>query len=247
MSDIYTPQYKTLVFPSGQQARALEVMPSVSVQDLSDWLNLPEFRFCVAVHGSAVAIPAEKEERVISFLQQSLIRFAEDNQALIGDGATDTGVTRLVGEAYHRAKATFPLVGVSVRHAIHYPDESRASENQWPLNPHHPYFVLVDAEQFGMESFMLVGMARARGSYGLALVIGGGGIVRSEVEMHARLGTPVIALKGTGRYADELAAASIYSELRKPFVENATTLKIFDLEQGSPEDLYRLMRSLLLR
>jgi hypothetical protein len=57
----------------------------------------------------------------------------------------------------------------------------------------------------------------------------------------------VIALKGTGRYADELAAASIYSELRKPFVENATTLKIFDLEQGSPEDLYRLMRSLLLR
>jgi hypothetical protein len=115
------------------------------------------------------------------------------------------------------------------------------------LNTTHTHFVVVDANDFGAESHLLVGAARMRGNRGVALAVNGGAIVRSEIEMHALLGTPVIALQGTGRYADELAQADVNSELRQPFLRSMTPLEIFNIETQPPEALYHLLRRLLLR
>lgn len=248
MSDVYAPQLKTLEFANGKTAQVLETLPTISAHDVCDWLNLPTFRFCVSVHGGAMALPPEEHSAIVAFLRDGLIRFAQDNQVLVTDGGTDTGVNKILGQAYSEAKATFPLVGVTVRGAVTYPNETPPSGAEvFALNSDHSHFVVVDANDFGTESYILVGMARARGNYGVALAINGGGIVRAEIEMQARLGTPVITLKGTGRYADDLAEASIYSNLREPFISNATTLKVFDIRTQAPEDLYRMIRSLLLR
>jgi hypothetical protein len=60
------------------------------------------------------------------------------------------------------------------------------------------------------------------------------------------MGTPVIVLKGTGRYADELANAPETSLHRAPFNMSATRLEVFDINAQPPEKLYHLIRSVLL-
>lgn len=244
--DSYQPTLKTVHFPNGRTARLLEALPTISSSQITKWFDLASQRFSIAMHLGAIEMEPEYQEKMRVLLCNSVIKFAQDNQALVADGGTDAGVMQIMGDAYKATNSTFPLLGVTVKNSITYPGGPLPENGRWSLNDAHTHFVIVDADDFGAESQLLVGMARATGGAGLALVINGGGIVRNEIEMHARLGTPVIALKGTGRYADALANAIKTSELRAMFDEGSY-LDVFDINRQSPEELYHLIRSILLR
>ena len=242
----YEPKGKNVHFASGKSAYLLEALPTISSSGLLEWLKLPVPRFAIALHLGAMDMMPDYRQKIKDLLKDSLIRFAQDNQALIADGGTEAGVIQIVGEAYEALDANFPLVGITVSDTVTFPGGPPPAEGRWSLNEAHTHFVIVEANDFGAESQLLVGMARVAGRAGLALVINGGGIVRSEIEMHARLGTPIIVLKGTGRYADQLANALPGSEFRAVFDEGSH-LEIFDVERQSPEELYHLIRKTLLR
>lgn len=246
MYDTYQPRLKTIRFGSGRTAQLLEAYPTISANDLTKWLQLPDFRFSIVIHGGAMELTPEKRLFMQHFLRESVVRFAEDSQALVADGGTDTGIMQILGDAYLQANARFPLLGITVSNRITYPGGPTPGPERWALGQAHTHFVVVEGDDFGIESHILVGAARLTGSPGVALAINGGEITRAEIEIHARIGTPVIVFKGTGRYADALASAPTGSDLRRPFEEGGS-LVVFDIETQPPEDLYHLMRHLLLR
>lgn len=240
------PEVKIIRFPNGKRARLIETQPTVSINALREWLELPVPRFAIVMHLGALKLDHPMRQRMRNFLKDSVVRFAQDNQAVVVDGGTNAGVMQLMGSAYKALNATFPLIGVTVKNSVTYPGGPGPAKGRWRLNDAHTHFVLVEGNHFGAESQLLVGMARMAGPAGLAIVMSGGDIVRQEIEMHARLGTPIIVIKGTGRYADRLARAKSTSEIRAAFDEGSR-LEVFDMQKSSPEALYHLIRRLLLR
>ena len=244
--DAYQPRRKSIRFANGRTAQLLESVATASAQSVVDWLELPSARFSIVLHGGAGDMSESYYKKLMLLLRDSLVRFAEDNRALVADGGTDTGLVQVMGEAYLAAKATFSLVGVVVSDAVTYPGGPPPGPDRWALNPMHTHFVIVNADDFGFESHLLAGLAHIGGNPGVALAVNGGAITRSEIELHARMGTPVIVLKGTGRYADDLANAPEASLFRAPFNMSSTRLEIFDINAHPSEKLYHLIRSVLL-
>lgn len=246
MMDINQPQAEQIQFPKGREATVVRALPTASSRDVFAALGLPNTRFSIVMHGGAAEMDKGMHERMVELLYDGVVRLASDNYALVASGGTQSGAMAALGEAYQRFGGDFPLVGVSVLDSVTYPKGPEPAEGRWPLEPSHTHFILVDGDDFGFESQQLVGLAKAGGNYGVALAVNGGGLVRAEIEMHARLGTPIIAFAGSGRYADELANASTGDEVRAAFDEGST-LRIFDLNRQTPEDLYRMIRSLIAR
>jgi hypothetical protein len=148
-----------------------------------------------------------------SSIEDGLSRFAEEHNVVIVDGGTTAGVMGLLGFARQRRKYHFPLVGVAPEARVEYPGHTPPSV-QAELDPNHSHFALVDGEDFGVESDLLAALGWAVADQGrtpiLGVVINGGDIVKQEAHARATgtLRFPLLTLDGSGRFADELAAAA---------------------------------------
>lgn len=167
-------------------ARAVAVPPDTDPGAALAALDLPPYRAVVVVHGGASAMEPDLIDDVTRFFAASLAPFAEQRRVLVADGGTQAGTMAALGAARRAIGGTFPLVGAA-------------------LDAGHSHFVLIEADTFGVESSLLVGLLRGAQVPGVALIVNGGPIVREEVAAHAALGHPVIAVAGSGRAADELA------------------------------------------
>ncbi|MGH9265913.1 MAG: hypothetical protein ACRD1D_14585, partial [Acidimicrobiales bacterium] len=123
----------------------------------------------------------------------------------------DAGIFSILGRAMTNRSA--PLVGVAPGRLVTWPGRAGSSGDadgsRVPLEPHHSHFVLVDGQAWGDETEALLGLSRALARHGpsVAVVCGGGPVTRKEVLGHVRDRRPVVVLAGSGRFADELAAA----------------------------------------
>src|SRR5687767_12283630 len=144
----YRPDLQSIALNGHQGARLLEVLPTVSFLDVIDWLELPHVRFSIVLHLGGIEMDEVFGAQMKTLLRDSVIRFAQDNHAVVADGGTDAGVMQIMGEAYQSTHATFPLVGVTAKHAVTYPGGPDPDEDRYPLNPGHTHFVIVEAEEF---------------------------------------------------------------------------------------------------
>lgn len=192
-------------FDNERTAAAIRVAPQYPPADALAALDLPSYNGIVVVHGGAAGIDPGQLDAVRRFLVVSLAGLAERRRLLIADGGTQVGVPRVMGEARREVSGTFPLVGVLPYKFGLYPGRAKTDPDQTPLDPFHSHFILVDGERFGDESALLVGLLRASGKPGVALIINGGEIVSKEAQSHAVLGNTLITVRGSGRVADELA------------------------------------------
>ncbi|HMM28866.1 MAG TPA: hypothetical protein PKD46_11325 [Aggregatilineaceae bacterium] len=186
-------------------ARAVAVPPDTDPGAALAALDLPPYRAVVVVHGGASAMEPDLIDDVTRFFAASLAPFAEQRRVLVADGGTQAGTMAALGAARRAIGGTFPLVGVAPRGAVSYPGAGPSPDDRPPLDAGHSHFVLIEADTFGVESSLLVGLLRGAQVPGVALIVNGGPIVREEVAAHAALGHPVIAVAGSGRAADELA------------------------------------------
>jgi hypothetical protein len=138
--------------------------------------------------------------------REVLAPFAEQRGAIVIDGGTDSGVMRLIGQA--RGSSSFPLVGVvAAELATESPDsESDAA----PLEPNHSHFLFVPGTRWGDESPWLARFATAiaNGRPSATVVVNGGDVTLGDAEQSVGAGRRVIAVSGSGRTADTLAAAA---------------------------------------
>lgn len=139
-----------------------------------------------------------------------LLPRAAAHGACIVDGGTDAGVMRLAGRAHAHAGGGPPIVGVVVDALAGHPGSPPDDPAGAPLEHHHTHFVLVDGSRWGDEAPWIAAVADelAGGAPSVTVLVGGGDIARDDVGLSVRAGRVVIAVAGSGRTADAIAAAA---------------------------------------
>lgn len=197
-----------ITFPDGHRAKAVLVSPNTSALDIVTLLDLP-YRHAIFISGGAGAMSEEDIKRTREIIG-AIARFAEDHHIAIIDGGTESGVMQMIGEAHSAGHYTFPLIGVTPHGKVAYP----GFENPNPdaiLDANHSHFVLVDVDEWGQESDLLVSMSKAISSNAgmrcVGVLINGGKIARQDVYLAVSKEVPIMVLEGSGRFADEIATA----------------------------------------
>jgi TRPM family ion channel len=193
----------------GQTATAVRVSQPSDLPAALAALGLHAPRLVVALVGGAGRIRARELDRLRPLFEQGLVPVAERLGVVVVDGGTDAGVMHLVGRARTRAGARFPLVGVPAVGTVRFPGKRPGPRRRWPLDAHHPHFVLVPGAAWGDEAPWIARVATelAGGSPSVTVLVNGGKIAYTDVACSLHAGRPVLTVAGSGRTADQLASA----------------------------------------
>ena len=145
---------------------------------------------------------------------QTIAKTVNETGALIICGGTDMGVMAKIGQIRTENNYQFPLVGIAPESQVTWPNGPKSKRflwwgtHRWPLASGYTHFILVPGKEFGDESLWITQTAtQLAGKYSsVTVLLNGGEIARKDIKLSLESLRPVIALAGTGRYADELAA-----------------------------------------
>ncbi|WP_199248298.1 hypothetical protein [[Phormidium] sp. ETS-05] len=220
-----------------------------SPQDLSgalQELGIHGSRPILVVVGGASKMSEADLSRLRSLFVQVLAPLAEELGALVVDGGTDAGVMQMMGQARAQTGATFSLIGVTPEGKVALPDRDPPSDFT-PLEPHHTHFVLIPGSNWGDESPWLAGVATvlASGAPSVAVLVNGGEIAWKDVSENLAANRPVLAIAGSGRLADILAAAlrGETAEERAKEIAASGLVQAFEMKD-SFDSLTRLMKQM---
>ena len=163
-------------------------------------LALEPAPFAVVLVGGADRMDDDALAAVRPFVERALAPLVEARAGTVLDGGTDSGVMRLMGRARAATRSGFPLVGVV---------PAAFAANGGPiLEPNHTHFVLVPGSRWGDEGPWLAGLATALAApeRSFTALVNGGEVAWNDVADSLREGRPVVAVEGSGRTADALAA-----------------------------------------
>ena len=136
--------------------------------------------------------------RLGPLLEKVVVNVAEGVEATVVDEGDFIGLGAALGQARHRKKAGFPLVGVAAGGA-----------DPADLDPAHTHFVLVADGDGGSKARWIsrVASAVAGGNRSVAIAAAGGEQAWECLDAHVQAGRLVMAVARTGGVADHLAAA----------------------------------------
>ncbi len=171
-------------------------------------LQIDHDRPVLVLVGGASKLSATDYARVTQVFEAVLAPIAQQWQAAVIDGGTDTGVMQLMGQAKQRMKGTFPLIGVTPIGLAILPDQSASSESAAPLEPHHSHFFLVPGSDWGAESQWMAAIATeiAKTAPSVTVLINGGEVTWEDALQNVAALRPLITIDHTGRTANLLAA-----------------------------------------
>jgi hypothetical protein len=131
-----------------------------------------------------------------------IARVAFETRAVVVDGATNFGVIAAMGKQRKRHGNSFPLIGVTAEAVL-------GDDPPSMLEPNHSQFIFVPGAQWGDESEWIAKTASiiAQEQTSVTVLINGGEISKIDVQNSLRENRMVIAMRGTGRLADEIETA----------------------------------------
>jgi len=207
-------------FASGQKAKAVFIAPNEAAKTVIGQLGFKQPRPAIFVTGGASNMAPEDVAMTERIVEEAISRFAEEHQIAIVDGGTESGIMQMVGEARRKQKYTFPLIGVAPLGKVQYPGFAN-TQHEAELEDSHSHFVLVEGDQWGDETEMIVALTQAISGFGkqqaVGILVNGGKIARQEVYLASTKDhkMPMLVLEGSGRFADELATAVRTGETSK--------------------------------
>jgi hypothetical protein len=165
----------------------------------------------IVVVGGASGLGGQYLDAARRAIVDIVVPVAVSTGAAIVDGGTDSGVMAFVGRSYAAAAAASPLIGVAVEALVRSPMGTAPSDadDAADAEPHHSHLILVPGQSWGDESPWLSVVAEelAAGHSCATVVVNGGPITLKDVRRSVAADRPVVAMLGTGRTADDLAAA----------------------------------------
>lgn len=188
-------------------------------------LGLADRRPVLVVVGGARGMGEPDRRRVEDLIRERLVPALGRHRAAVVDGGTDDGVMRILGRVRASSGADFPLLGVAVETKVRVPGDGPGPDPEAAdtadaadaadtadtaeLEPGHSGVLLVPGTAWGDESWWISDVAGAlAGPFpSVTLVVNGGEITYSDVRHSLLAKRPVLVLAGTGRTADEIAAA----------------------------------------
>jgi SLOG in TRPM, prokaryote/Protein of unknown function (DUF4231) len=176
-------------------------------------LHLRPPRPVVVLVGGADGLDDARLGRLRPLFEEGLAPLADSLGACVLDGGTDAGVMALIGQARTKLGAGFPLVGVAAAGTVEPAGGAGDRADASPLEPNHTHQVLVPGSSWGAESPWLADIATWLAGDGpsVTVVVNGGEVTLEDAARSVDAGRPVLVVAGSGRAADELAAA-----LREP-------------------------------
>jgi hypothetical protein len=223
----------------GEHARGALVRTVYALDEALGVLAIP-LGPVILLYGGAAALEGRHRARIERFLAVSFIPAVASLGAIVIDGGTDAGVMRMVGEARERAGARIRIVGVAPFGKVRVPGSQGSTE----LAPGHTDFVLVPGEEWGAESGWFHPIAsRLSSGRVVTVLVNGGPIALQEVERSIEQGGRVLVVDGTGRAADDVAAAIRRPAGRDPAlsaIADSPSIIIVDVTIG-PEDLAAML------
>jgi hypothetical protein len=196
-----------------RQALAVHVRQSRELPAALQTLGLSPPRPTVVLVGGASGLDDAGTARLEPLFTAALVPVLEANAAVAIDGGTYSGVMRLLGQARQAQDAQFPLTGVVAANTVRLPGEPPSAGDDTELDPHHTHFVIVPGDTWGDESPWIAQTATilAGGAPSITVLVNGGQIAYSDVELSLQAGREVIVIAGSGRTADALADALVGS------------------------------------
>jgi len=158
--------------------------------------------------GGAGGLSSSDLNRLRPAFRAGLVPVVQRLGAVGVSGGTRAGVMRAFGETRREAEASFPLLAVAAAGTVRLPSEPTAADRA-DLDPGHTHVLLVPGDDWGDEAPWLAwtASALAGSAPSVTLLVNGGEISYSDVERSLQVDRPVIVVAGSGRTADELAAA----------------------------------------
>lgn len=200
-------------FKEGHTATAVKVETDTPVTDILRVLGIPTPTASLFISGGAGGMSDEDVEKTRLIMDQGVAKFAAEHEIIVIDGGTESGVMQMVGEARLNHHYGFPLIGVAPAGKVSYPGH-RNPHSEAELDSNHSHFVLVNTDDWGGESQMIVDLTRKvsgnRKKQALGVLINGGKIAQQDIYLATAKGDqniPILVLEGSGRFAEELATA----------------------------------------
>lgn len=199
-----------LTFDNDQTAVAVQVTHGQDLPVAIEQLQLPIPAVVLVVVGGASGLTAETLKQLQFLFIEVLCPIVEKAGLTVIDGGTDAGVMQLMGQARAKTGSTFPLVGVVTLAKAILPQAEPIDADAAPLEPNHTHFLLVPGRNWGDESAWIAEVAEilAGGKPSATILINGGLIaLNQDVPNSLEHGRPVLVISGSGRSADQIAAA----------------------------------------
>jgi TRPM family ion channel/uncharacterized protein DUF4231 len=187
---------------------SLVVAAGADGEEIRGELRLPRSRGVLVLNGGTEELPRATSTRLRALLRDGLAPVAREKRVTAVTGGTDAGVFKLFGAALG-SKPTAPVIGIAPADLVETPGAGPGGDGATPLEPHHTHVVLVQGDEWGDETPAMLSLVEALSADApsVAVLAGGGEVAKREVLGHVRAEREVIVLEGSGRLADEIAAA----------------------------------------
>jgi hypothetical protein len=188
-------------------------------------LRLSKPKSIILIFGGASG-NLDTSDTSITILHQILddvLQYAADNDAIIIDGGTKSGIMEIVGQRASKIEQSKKpiILGVAPAGLISLINSTKQEDNyknegdndrendKVLLDPNHSHFVLVEGDKWGDETIKLFEIASSLSTSDIpivALLAGGGRISKKEILFCINQNWPVIVIEKTGYLADEIAS-----------------------------------------
>ncbi len=205
------PSTFTIHFPDGRFAPAIHVQKDDDPQQIIERFNLLVPCPALFISGGAGQMSQDDVVAAQEIIADGIAVFAEEHHLAVVDGGTDSGVMSMIGQVRRERRYKFPLIGVAPIGRVAFPGHDTIDSDA-ALHEGHSHFVLVEGNEWGDESSMMVNMVRrlAQDRPKMGILINGGMIAERDVYIATTQGDnsiPMVVLEGSGRKADEIATA----------------------------------------
>ncbi len=176
------------------------ILPSIlEIPSVINTLGLPINQATLVLVGGAGGMSEEQLAQTNRFFADWIAPFVIQNNLVVVDGGTDSGIMKAMGLARAEHKAQFPLVGVAVEELIKN-DPSLVQQN-------HSHLLLAPGKDWGDEVPLLSRTATiiAGQQKSLTLLFNGGQITWQDAEASISENRPVLVAEGSGRAADDIS------------------------------------------
>jgi len=198
----------TITFENGNRAIVISACRDASAQAILDALQIASPRAVILLFGGAAGLDASRKTHLATLFADGLTTLAADLGALIIDGGTQSGIMAVMGEAVAQSGHRCELLGIAPAGKVTYPGDGQIDVvDSTALEPNHSHFVLVESNDWGGETDKMFELARAFNVPIVAILVNGGAIAADEALQTVRNGWQLLAIEGSGRFADELSAA----------------------------------------
>jgi hypothetical protein len=172
-------------------------------------LGVPTGWPVLAVAGTTAEVDPALAPEVLAALKEAVALAARHGIAIV-TGGTDAGIFHLLNLALSSSPARPPLVVGVAPDALVAPSGAQPGPDQAVADAQLDVLVRVPGCAWGDEVAPLSRLVAqiAGGRPSALLLVGGGEVSRADLATHLAAGRPVVALAGSGRLADDLAAGT---------------------------------------